>query len=92
MPKFMDHHPKGQQPMSPEAMQQGMQMMQQMRADIQAGKSDEFGVKPLNVFMGADGESWCLTEAPNAHAVVKAHGAKGAQLTAADVVEVTSLV
>lgn len=72
MPKFMDHHPKAG-PMPPEAMQQGMQMMQQMRADIQAGKADQFGVKPFNVFVGADGEAFCLTEAPNVEAVIRAH-------------------
>lgn len=91
MPKFIDHHGKMPQ-MPPEAVQQGMQMLQQMKADIQAGKVNEFGVKPLNVYLGPEGESWCVTEAPNAEAVIRAHAAVGAQLSASDIVEVNSLV
>lgn len=91
MPKFIDHHAKMPQ-LPPEAMQQQMQMMEQMKADIKAKRPDQFGVTPVNVLMGVNGESWCLTEAPNADAVIKAHQAKGAILNRSDVIEVSSLV
>lgn len=91
MPRFLDHHDK-MPPMPPEAMEQGKKMMEQMKADIKAKKADKFGVTPVNVFMGANGETWCLTDGPNADAVIKAHEAKGAKLTKKDIVEVTPLV
>ena len=84
MPKFVDYHaslPK----MPPEAIKD-------MTSRVKAGKADQFGVKPLNVFMGKDGRAYCLTEAPNAEAVVKSHQANGVPLDRHDVVEVTSLV
>ena len=91
MAKFIDYHaPMGQ--MSPEAMEKGTQMLQQMAKDIKAKKADRFGVTPINVFMGTTGESWCLTEAPNVDAVLKSHEANGAKLSRKDVVEVTPLV
>jgi hypothetical protein len=78
--------------MSPEAFKQGKQMLEQIRKGIQAKKADGFGVTVNNVFMGTNGESRCLTDAPNADAVVKSHGANGVRLSKADVVEVTPLV
>ena len=91
MPRFMDHHPKMPQ-MSPAQMAEGMKMMERMKADILAKKADENGVTPLNVLMGANGESWCLTEAANATSVIKAHAAKGVALTQNDIVEITTLI
>ena len=91
MPKFLDHHGK-MPPMSPEMMQQGQQMMQQLAGAIKAKQADKFGVTPINVFMGVNGESWCMTEAPNAEAIIKSHAANGATLTKADIVEINSLV
>ncbi len=84
MAKFIDYHAKMPQ-LPPEAAQQ-------MAATIRAGQADEFGVKPLNVFMGAGGQVYCLCEAPSAEAVVNAHQAKGFALASHDVVEVTSLI
>lgn len=93
MPKFLDNHAMPQpSQMTPEQMQQGMQMMQQMKEDIVAGKPDQYGVKPLNVFMGANGHAWCLTEAADADAVIKAHAVRGVGLTQDDITEVSSLV
>lgn len=82
MPKFMDYHEK-LPPMPPE-------MVQQMQARIQAGQSDENGVTPLNVFISGDGEAYCLSEAPNAEAVRKAHEAVGVPVE--KIIEVNSLV
>lgn len=84
MPKYLDHHAKMPE-LPPGAMQQ-------MQEDIKARKAGQFGVTPMNVFMGTTGEAWCLTEAPNAEAVIKGHGAMGVTLAPADVVEVNSLV
>ncbi len=90
MPRFLDHHAK-MPAMPPEAVEQGKKMLEQMKSDIKARKADQFNVTPVNVFMGANGESWCLTDAPNADAVIKAHAAKGSKLSLSDIVEVTSL-
>jgi hypothetical protein len=84
MPKFIDYHaslPK----MPPEAIKD-------MTARVKAGKADQFGVQPLNVFMDKDGRAYCLTEAPTADAVVKSQQANGVHLDRHDVGEVTSLV
>lgn len=84
MPKFSDYH-KQLPTLPPE-------VVQQMQADIKAGKSDQFGVKAINLFIGQDGSGYCLTEAANADAVCQTHEAKGINLPKGDVVEVTSLV
>ena len=91
MPMFFDHHGR-MPPMSPEAMSQGMKMLDQMKEDIKTKKKDKFGVTPINVYMGVNGESWCLTEAPSADAVIKSHEAKGAKLTLKDITQVSLLV
>jgi hypothetical protein len=84
MPKFIDYHASMPQ-MPPEAVQQ-------MTGLIKEGRPDEFGVRPLNVYMGTGGQAYCLTEAPDAEAVIRAHEAKGSSMNRAEVVEVTSLV
>ena len=83
MPKFLDHHPTMPE-VAPETAQE-------MAGRIKAGKADEFGVTGLNVFMCANGEGYCLSEAPDADAVVKAHEALGFPLSRKDVVEVTTI-
>lgn len=83
MPKFMDHHPMPDLP--PEAMQA-------MAQRIQAGAADDFGVTPLNVFAGTEGHAFCLSDAADKDAIVKAHAALGVAITSADVHEVQSLV
>ena len=78
MPKFLDYHAKAPE-LPPE-------MVQAAIADINAGKADEFGVKPLNAFFSpSTGEAYCYTEAPSAEAVCKAHEAKGMALGLGDV-------
>ena len=84
MPKFMDFHAK--MPHLP------AEALASLKREIQAGKPDQFGVKPINAFLGADGRAYCLTEAPNAEAVCASHLAKGLLLGKADVVQVNSVV
>ena len=83
MPKFIDHH---------EMSDVAPEMAAAIGERIKAGEADENGVKGLNVFLGKDGTAFCLSEAPDAEAVVKAHQAYGFSLDSADVVEVQSVV
>jgi hypothetical protein len=83
MPQFMDHHEmSGVTPETSEGIAQ----------QIKAGKPDENGVTGLNVFLGKDGTAYCLSDAPSADAVIKAHEAFGFSLSPSDVVEVQSVV
>ena len=81
MPKYLDHHPMGQMPPA---------MVDQIKANLKAGKADKFGVKGLNVF-AAKTEGWCLTDSPNADAVCKSHEAMGIKLDMGHVSEVMVL-
>ena len=83
MPKFLDYH--AQMPQLPP------EMAQAMAAQIKAGQADQFGVKPLNVFVGTRGEGHCLTEAPSADAVAQSHAAVGIAIGASDIAEVMTL-
>lgn len=83
MPKFIDHH---------EMSDVAPEMAAAIGERIKAGAADEHGVKGLNVFLGEDGTAFCLSEAPDAESVVKAHQAYGFSLNSADVVEVQSIV
>lgn len=83
MPKFIDHH---------EMSDVAPEMAATIGERIKAGEADEHGVKGLNVFLGKDGTAFCLSEAPDAESVVKAHQAYGFTLDSADVVEVQSVV
>ena len=84
MPKFIDHH--AMTPNLPPEMAEGM------AERIKSGQADEFGCKGINVFLGKDGTAYCLSEAPDADAVVKAHEAVGFPLSRDQVVEVESVV
>jgi hypothetical protein len=44
----------------------------------------------MNVYV-ADGEAYCLSDAPSAEAVVKAHEAAGVPIRREDVIEVTPI-
>jgi len=83
VPKFIDHH---------EMSDVAPEMAAAIGERIKSGEADEHGVKGLNVFMGKDGTAFCLSEAPDAESVVKAHQAYGFTLDSADVVEVQSVV
>ena len=84
MPKFIDYH-ESLPPMPPE-------MMAQAKQGIEAGAVNEFGSKGLNLFLGTDGSAYCLSEAPNADAVLKGHQALGIPQDLEDITEVTSLI
>ena len=83
MPKFIDHHPMSE--LAPEAKAS-------IAEKLKAGEPDEHGVRGLNVFIGKNGESFCLSEAPSADAVKKAHEALGFEISERDIVEVESVV
>ena len=83
MPKFIDHH---------EMRDVAPEMAEGIAERIKAGQPDEHGVKGLNVFLGKDGTAYCLSEAPDADAVVRAHEGVGFPLDRSDVVEVESVV
>jgi hypothetical protein len=83
MPKFIDHHPMG--PGLPPEAAEGI------AEKIRAGETDEFGVKGLNVYIGKTGEAFCVSEAPDAEAVMKAHEAAGFPISRTDVVEVEAV-
>jgi hypothetical protein len=83
MPKFIDHH---------EMRDVAPEMAAGIAERIKAGEPDEHGVKGLNVFLGKDGTAFCLSEAPDADAVIKAHKSFGFSLDRGDVVEVESVV
>ena len=83
MPTFIDHH---------EMSEVAPEMAAAIGERIKAGEPDAHGVKGLNVFLGKDGTAFCLSEAPDADAVIKAHHAYGFSLGSADVVEVQSVV
>ncbi len=84
MPRFIDYHSK-LPPLPPE-------VAQQMKAQVQSGKANQFGVKGINIYFGKGGQAYCLSEAPNAEAILKTHEAAGVPLGKGDIVEVTSLV
>jgi hypothetical protein len=82
MPKFIDHHPMSE--LAPEARAG-------IAEKLKAGEPDEHGVRGLNVFVG-EGQAFCVSEAPNADAVKKAHEALGFSLSERDIVEVESVL
>jgi hypothetical protein len=83
MPRFIDHH---------EMRDVAPEMAAGIAERIKAGERDEHGVKGLNVFLGKDGTAFCLSEAPDADSVVRAHESYGFALRREDVVEVDSVV
>jgi hypothetical protein len=82
MPKFLDHHHMG--PVSPE-------MQEAMAGRITAGEPDAHGVQGLSVMLTKDGDAYCVSDAPDADAVVQAHGAMGIDLRREDVVEIQTV-
>ena len=84
MPKYLDYHAE-LPPMPAEVQQQAADR-------LKAGRTNEFGTRGLNVYFGANGAAWCISEAPNIESVVQSHAALGIPLDASQVVEVQSLV
>ena len=83
MPKFIDHH---------EMRDVAPELAAGIAERLKAGDVDEHGVKGLNVFIANDGTAFCLSEAPDADAVIQAHESFGFSLDRKDVVEVESVV
>ena len=87
MPMFLDRHEGGLPPEMVAAVKQKAAAGQAQKAA--AGQADEFGAKALNVYW-SDSETFCLSDAPNAEAVHKAHEAIGVTLGGGDVQQVES--
>ena len=68
MPKFMDHH--NDLPLPDE-------VIQNIKAGLEAGARDDFGVSQLDLYYNAEGTVYCLLDAPDADAVRKHHEAMG---------------
>jgi hypothetical protein len=82
MPTFIDHHAMPEP--SPE-------MREGMASRLRTGAADEHGVTGLNVYL-AEGEAYCLTDAPDADAVVRSHEAFGVAIRREDVKEVSPVI
>jgi hypothetical protein len=83
MPQFIDHH---------EMSDVAPELTEGIAQKIKAGQPDENGVTGLNVYLAKDGTAYCVSDAPDAEAVMKAHEAVGFSLSRSDVVEVRSVV
>jgi hypothetical protein len=53
------------------------QAIQQITQETKEQKSDQFGVRQVELFHNPDGKVYCLLEAPDAEAVRKHHEALG---------------
>jgi hypothetical protein len=84
MPRFLDHHPVAHAATADVALQA-------LQNQIRAAEPDDFGVKYLDAYVAVNGEGYCISESPDADAVVKSHGAIGYTIDVADVVEVVSV-
>jgi hypothetical protein len=81
MPQFMDFHDDLKLP---------VQAIQQITQETKEQKSDEFGVRQVELFHNSDGKVYCLLEAPDAEAVRKHHEALG--VPCGDVHEVSGIL
>ena len=81
MPVFLDQHQGGLPP----------EMVGAVTQKVKSGEVDQFGAKALNVIW-SDSETFCLSEAPNAEAVHKAHEAIGVNLAGGDIRQVGRIV
>jgi hypothetical protein len=68
MPQFMDYHDELKLP---------AEAIASIRDDTAAGRSDQFGVRQVELFHNADGKVYCLLDAPDAAAVRAHHAALG---------------
>lgn len=83
MAKFIDYH--SNLPPMPEEVQA------QLRDNLRNSKSDEYGVTGIDVLIG-NNESFCITDAPSAQAVVDSHKNVGFPLEMDDVHQVQSVL
>ena len=68
MATFMDFH---------EHLPLPAEAIAQITDDTRARRADEFGVRQVELFHNADGQVYCLLEAPDEEAVRKHHAALG---------------
>jgi hypothetical protein len=81
MPKFMDYHDDLKLPDD---------ALRGITEDAKAGKSDEFGVRQVELYHNPEGKVYCLLEAPDEDAVRKHHAALG--VSCGDVHPVTGIM
>jgi hypothetical protein len=81
VPQFMDFHDDLKLPDD---------AVQQITKEAHEHKSDEFGVRQIELFHNADGKVYCLLDAPDADAVRAHHAALG--VPCGDVHEVSGIL
>jgi hypothetical protein len=81
MPMYMDFH---------EDLKLPDEALEQITQDTKDHKSDEFGVRQVDLFHNADGKVYCFLEAPDAEAVRRHHAAL--DVPCGDVHEVAGLL
>jgi hypothetical protein len=80
MPRFMDFHPDLKLP---------EEAIAQIAEDARQARSDQFGVRQLELYYNDGGQVYCLLEAPDEQSVRAHHAALG--VPCGDVHEVDSL-
>lgn len=68
MPRFMDYHPDLKLP---------EEAIEHIADDARNARSDQFGVRQIELFHNAEGQVYCLLEAPDEQAVRAHHAALG---------------
>jgi hypothetical protein len=68
VPQFMDFH---------EDVKLPAEAIQQITQETKDKKTDEFGVRQIELFHNPEGKVYCLLEAPDAEAVRSHHAALG---------------
>ncbi len=81
MPRFMDFHADLQLP---------AEAIAQIAEDTRNGTADQFGVRQVELYHNADGQVYCLLDAPDADSVRKHHEALG--VSCGDVHQVEGLI
>ena len=66
MPKFMDFH---------DGLKLAPADIEQLRTQTQAGTTDEYGVRQLELYYNDEGKVYCLLEGPDEEAVRRHHAA-----------------
>jgi hypothetical protein len=80
VPQFMDFHPDLKLPQP---------AIDSIAAGARAGTADQFGVRQVELYHNADGQVYCLLDAPSAQAVRDHHAALGVEC--GEVHEVTGI-
>jgi hypothetical protein len=80
MPRFMDFHPDLKLP---------EEAVAQLADDARHARSDQFGVRQIELYYNSVGQLYCLLEAPDEQAVRDHHAAFG--VPCGDVHEIDSL-